>query len=128
MLVYTPEPFLYDLLGPVTVSRRGVHFGGVTVVDHRAEVAIVTTRDGGELTFGKSVFTLARRPDDGIERALKRLLAYRAESLMPLADAAKDDTPTGRADALLASLAVPCPLCNTVSYVRSGQLGVPQNS
>jgi predicted RNA-binding Zn-ribbon protein involved in translation (DUF1610 family) len=128
VLVFTPESFLYDLLGPVTVSRKGVRFGGATVVDPRAEVAIVTTREGGELTFGKSAFTLARRPDEAIERALRRLLAYRAESLMPLADAAKDDTPTGRGDALLAPLAVACPLCATVSYVRSGQLGVPRNA
>jgi hypothetical protein len=127
VLVHVPESFLYDLLGPVTVSRRGVRFGGATVVDPRADVAIVTTRDGGELTFGKSVFTLAQRPGEAIEKALRRLLTYRAESLGPLADAAKDDTPTGRGDALLDPLAVACPLCATVSYVRSGQLGVPRN-
>ena len=124
VLVHQPEEFLADILGPVTVNRRGVSFGGATVSDPAAEVSVVTTKDGGELTFGKSVFSLARRPNEKIERTLKKLLAYRTEVLMPQIETMQGETASGRADELLSPLAVPCPLCRTVSLVRTGQLGV----
>jgi hypothetical protein len=125
VLVHTPDGFLADRLGLVTVNRRGVSFGGATVADPRAEVIVVTTKDGGELSFGRSVFTFPRRPPESIERALKKLLLYRAETLIPQTEAFAGVPSQGRANAMLAPLAVPCPLCRTVSLIRSGQLGVP---
>lgn len=126
VLFHQPEEFLADILGPVTINRRGVSFGGATVSDPKAEVTVVTTKDGGELTFGKSAFSLARRPNEKIERALKKLLSMRVEILIPQMELNANDEPTGRADILLKPLAVPCPLCRTVSVIRSGQLGVVQ--
>jgi hypothetical protein len=125
VLVHTPDAYLADRLGLVTVNRWGVCFGGATVADPRAEVAVVTTKDGGELSFGRSLFALPKRPPESIERALKKLLVYRAETLIPQAKAYADELSPDRAYTLLAPLAVSCPLCRTVSLIRSGQLGVP---
>lgn len=127
VLVHMPDAYLADRLGLVTVNRWGVSFGGATVADPRAEVTVVTTKDGGELSFGRSLFAMPRRPPESIERALKKLLAYRADTLMPQAKSFADELSPGRAYAILAPLAVPCPLCRTVSLIRSGQLGVPPN-
>ena len=124
VLVHQPEEFLNDILGPVTVSRRGVSFGGATVSDPQADVTVVTTKDGGEITFGKSVFSLARRPNEKIERTLKKLLTFRIDTLIAQMESTLNDDPTGRAELLLAPLNVPCPLCRTVSVIRTGQLGV----
>lgn len=125
VLVHTPDDYLADRLGLVTVNRRGVSFGGATVADPRAEVTVVSTKEGGELTFGRSVFTMPRRPPESIERALKKLLVYRAETLIPQAESLAGDPSQGRASTILTPLAVPCLLCRTVSLIRSGQLGVP---
>ena len=122
LLVHQPEESLNNLLGPVTVNRRGIRFGGAVVADPEVEVTVVMTPTGGELVFGKNTFALDHRPSDALEKTLKRLLRYRAEGLIPEID--REHRVSGRVDDFLAAIAVGCPLCRTESRIRSGQLGI----
>lgn len=122
LLVHQPEEALNNLLGPVTVNRRGIRFGGAVVADPDAEVTVVMTPTGGELVFGRNTFNLDHRPSDALEKTLKRLLRYRADVLIPEID--HENRVSGKVDDFLAALAVGCPLCRTESRIRSGQLGI----
>jgi hypothetical protein len=121
LLVYQFQHALDDLLGAVTIGRAGVTFGGVTVANPDAEISVVRTRDGGDLTFGTVTFALPRRPPDSVERILLRFLRYRAGTMM--VGQVLDGT-SGRLAERIAALNVRCPQCGTASLIRSGQLGV----
>jgi hypothetical protein len=114
-----------DELGPAAVGTRGIWLGGETVVDPDATVAAVRARDGGgEFQLGRFRFAVSRRPPDVAEHRLRSWLRYRAEDLLPRADALGDRPTTPRGKALAATLLARCPLCGTDSVTRIGQMGL----
>jgi hypothetical protein len=114
-----------DELGPAVVCTRGVAVAGEVVADPAAIVTGVRTRDGGgEFQFGQHRFAVSKRPPDIAESRLRSWLRYRAEDLLPQADALTETQTTPRGKALLVTLLARCPLCGTDSVTRIGQMGL----
>lgn len=121
VLASYPDTLLVDRqedldLGPVLIGRRGVTVADCTVSELNTAISL----DGTLLRFGPHAIEAGRRLPKRIVSTLTGWLQFR-EDLLEM----KPGGRTERLAAILAPLAVECPLCRQRSLVKIGDVNDP---
>lgn len=125
LLVVELEDVYENDIGPVLVGRRGVTVADRTVADPDAEVRCETTRNGTHvLVYGTHTIGLNRKLPTKILQQLQQWLRFRADRLMPAAEASEIEPRSERVETLIAPSVVECPMCGTRSYLQTGEVGI----
>jgi hypothetical protein len=115
-----------NTLGGIVITARGVSVGGFSVADPAAAADVVKASTGEwQLHFGPHKIALDTKIPLKLAGELEGWLKFRATRLVPEAGQLVRRGTGDRAVALLAPLAVDCPLCHTRSLVRTGRIGTP---
>ncbi len=113
-------------LGPVVLTARGLAIGGSVLADPDSNLEMVRAGSGiWRLQFGPYRIPMNERLTDRLLVQFRNWLRYRAFKLVPAAEQSAPTRPGPRTVVILNSLAVPCPLCNTVCIHRAGRIGTP---
>lgn len=119
------DPRIEAELGPVVISRSGVVISSVVTANPDVHLdQVKSSRGGWELVIGKSRVPLTRKLPTGSVDILHRWIGYRARTFMPMIERNPQLVVSARLAGLLGSLAETCPLCQTVSVVTAGTIGV----
>lgn len=113
-------------LGEVLLTPRGVIAGGKVLADPDGEAELLRSPRGSGWTLhlGSHRIHLDRKLDWNVIDLLVKWVRYRADKLLPLAEASDRVNPD-RVRRVLAPLAQPCPLCGAECVCRSGRVGEP---
>lgn len=128
LFMYRPPRWPEDTLGPILLCGRGVVIGGKTIVNPKAVVERSRETRGGqkvfELTVGAHCFELASKPEDVVLDAIRELLCFRHEVLLPFIDHYLEPQAADRLDRLLKPLGRRCGGCGRLAVTAVGQVGV----
>ena len=95
------------------------------MADPDAEVRCETTRNGTHvLVYGTHTIGLNRKLPTKILQQLQQWLRFRADRLMPAAEASKTEPRSERVESLISPSVVECPMCGTRSYLQTGEVGI----
>ena len=123
---YAENPAIENELGPVVLTARGLAIGGSVLADPDSNLEMVRAGSGiWRLQFGPYRIPMNERLSDRLLAQFRNWLRYRAFKLVPAAERSPQTRPGAQVAAILISLAVPCPLCNTVCIHRVGRIGTP---
>ncbi len=128
LTVYRPDPMFEHDLGPVFICGRGVAVGRQYVSNPAAEVSVgrpPSWSRGSELTVGTRRFALRHRPTVEDRNAIRGLLHFRHDVLLPFVENYLEPHAPAALDRLLEPLGKPCPRCGMACVAVPGEVGVP---
>ena len=120
------ERAVEDNLGSVVLIPQGLVIGDMICTDASAPVTVARVTGGGwRLDFGPHRIALTGKLPDWTADDLRKWLVYHQTKLLPAAEQAARRSLGPLTAAILAPLAVDCPLCGSHCVHRTGQIGTP---